>query len=116
MSSLKSYLAGFIASVLLTLLGYMLVSIHINSGHVTFSHEFLIFAVIALALTQAIVQLIFFLHLGKGKDARWNLVVFVSTLAVILIVVVGSVWIMNHLNSNMTPDQMNAYMIKSEGF
>jgi cytochrome o ubiquinol oxidase operon protein cyoD len=54
--------------------------------------------------------LVFFLHLGQGKDTKWNLVIMLSTLTIVLIVVIGSIWIMNHLNYNMTPTDINNYM------
>jgi len=116
-STLKSYIVGYISSIILTLAAYALIEIHINSAHETFSHPFLTFAILTLAIAQFIVQAIFFLHLTSEKGSRWNLVVFGSTLAIILILVVGSIWIMNHLNYNMmaSPSQMNAYIQSQDG-
>jgi hypothetical protein len=31
-------------------------------------------------------------------------------------VVVGSIWIMHHLNYNMMPTQMDSFLIQDEGF
>jgi cytochrome o ubiquinol oxidase operon protein cyoD len=114
---MKSYIIGFISSILLTLAAYTLIEIHINSAHETFSHPFLTFAILTLAVIQFIVQIIFFLHIGRGPDSRWNLAIFVSTLAIVLILVIGSIWIMNHLNYNMmaSPSQMNAYIQSQDG-
>src|SRR5271154_1342220 len=114
---MKSYITGYISSVLLTLAAYALIEIHITSLHETFSHPFLTVAILVLAVVQLIVQLIFFLHLGGGPEGRWNLVIFGPTLAIVLILVVGSLWIMNHLNYNMmaSPTQMNAYIQSQDG-
>ena len=56
-----------------------------------------------LAVCQALIQSIFFLHILQEKKPRWNLIVFASTISIILVIVVFSIWIMNHLNYNMMP-------------
>jgi len=72
--------------------------------------------IFVLAVIQLFVQMVFFLHLlSKSSDRNYNLAVLTSTVSIILIVVIGSLWIMRHLNYNMTPDQMNDYMLKTEG-
>lgn len=110
-ATLKSYLWGFAVSLVLTLTAYRFVASHILAGWV------LVAVILALAVTQFIVQAIFFLHLADEKGSRWNLVVFASTLGIVLILVVGSIWIMNHLNYNMmaSPSQMNAYIQSQDG-
>ncbi len=106
MPTLKSYVTGFVLSVMLTLAAYFAVVNHMQA---------VIWLIVILALIQLLVQLIFFLHLGQGADSRWNLIVLFSTFGVVCILVLGSLWIMQHLNYNMTPGQMNEYMMKSEG-
>ncbi len=115
MPSFKSYLIGFLISVGLTLVAFYFGYQHLSSEHISYSHESLrtIFGV--LAIVQLIVQLIFFLHLGKGADKAWNLAAFFSTGFIILLLVVASIWIMNHLNYNMTPSEMNNYLMREEG-
>ncbi len=113
MPKLKSYIIGFLASLALTLAAYFPVLKHVQSGHEAFSHAHLTLVVIILAVIQLAVQLVFFLHLLSGS--RWNKIVFISTLGIVLIVVIGSIWIMNHLNYNMTPDRMNQYLMDSDG-
>ncbi len=108
---LKKYITGFISSVILTLAAFFVVLrpglFHVSSGGV-------VVIILALAVIQALVQLFFFLHLGEEKGPRWNLVVLLSTFALILILVVGSIWIMGNLNYNMmsmSPSQMDSYML-----
>lgn len=110
MPTYKTYLTGFISSIVLTVVAFSLITIHDNSHHQTFSHPFLLWSVLILAFVQLIVQLIFFLHLGRGADRRWNITFFVATVGLVLLVVVGSVWIMTSLNSSMSPQQMDNYM------
>ena len=105
MATFKSYLTGFILSVILTLAAYFAVTNHASNA---------LLIILALAVVQLVVQLVFFLHLNQGSDRHWNLTVFFSTVSIILILVIGSIWIMNHLNYNMTPGDMNTYMLKSE--
>lgn len=115
MPSLKSYLTGFLISVGLTLVAFYFGYQHVNSDHISYSHQVLRILFGALAIVQLIVQLIFFLHLGKGVDKAWNLAALFSTAFIILLLVVGSIWIMNHLNYNMTPMEMNNYLMEKEG-
>ena len=111
---LSSYIIGFALCLVLTLTAYALVYFHVNSGHESLPHAALIPAILVLAIFQFLVQSVFFLHLTSGS--RWNLVVFVSTLGILLVIVIGSLWIMAHLNYNMMPDQMNQELRKQEGF
>jgi cytochrome o ubiquinol oxidase operon protein cyoD len=113
--SLRSYLIGFILSLLLTFAAYIPVVMHQNSQHEFLAHEFLIPFVIILAFVQLVVQLLFFLHMGQESKPRWNLGIFLSTIGIVFIVIIGSIWIMTHLNYNMTPQTMNKYIIHDEG-
>jgi cytochrome o ubiquinol oxidase operon protein cyoD len=105
---MRKYVSGYILSIFLTLTAFVLVMQHLLSGPV------LVFTVIGLALIQLWVQLIFFLHLDREKGPRWNLLFFLSTIGIVLILFVGSIWIMNHLNYNMTPQETNNYLLQQE--
>lgn len=93
--SYKSYIIGFVLSLLLTLASYEVVV-----GHL-FSVEGTYLAVVVLALAQFIVQVIFFLHLTSESKPRWNAVSFAFTLIITFILVAGSLWVMYNLNHNM---------------
>ena len=93
--TLASYVIGFILSILLTLVAYVGVVRHL------FDSQTLLTAIIGFGVAQLAVQLIFFLHLSKRSRARWNLTAFAFTSLVVLILVVGSLWIMGNLNDNM---------------
>ena len=103
--SLWPYITGFVLAVLLTFSAYEVVVNHYMSG------ISLMVVIVVLAIAQLVVQLIFFLHVGRGKEGRWNFVAFLFTLLILVILVAGSLWIMYNLNYNMmSPDQMNTYM------
>jgi cytochrome o ubiquinol oxidase operon protein cyoD len=114
-ATFASYLTGFVLSIILTLAAYFAVQAHVKSEHSVISHEVLIPLILGLAVVQLLAQLFFFLHLGKESGPRWNLAVLISTLVLILIIIAGSLWIMNHLNYNMTPQEINKYLIDQSG-
>lgn len=62
---------------------------------------------LALAIAQAAVQLIFFMHLGVEEKPRWNLITFWLLVIMVFIIVAGSIWIMYHLNYNVMPDMVH---------
>ena len=106
----RSYVVGFILSVVTTLLAYFLVVNDVWPAHV------LMYVVLAIAVVQLIIQVVFFLHIGRGS--RWKLITFLFTILIVAIVVVGSVWVMEHLNYNMmdmTPNEQKQYMRENQG-
>lgn len=101
-------------SIILTLAAYFLVVQNVGSGSELLSRSALVFTIVALAIVQLAVQLVFFLHLGKGSKPHWNLIVFAYAALLIVAIVAGSLWVMYHLNYNMMlmpPAEVDAYMI-----
>lgn len=105
-NAVLKYMSGFVGALVMTVVAFVLVSEHLLSG------GWLIAALIALALVQLWVQLVFFLHLGDEAKPRWQFTAFLFTVVMVLVIVIGSLWIMYHLNynMNMTPAQMDSYM------
>lgn len=97
----KSYFVGFILSIALTLGAYFLVVQH------SFSRHALIWTLVGFGIAQALVQLLFFLHLGSESKPRWNLLVFLFMTLVLVIVVGGTIWIMLDLNNRMMPPMVH---------
>ncbi|TKI06288.1 cytochrome o ubiquinol oxidase subunit IV [Martelella alba] len=93
--SLKTYLTGFILSIILTVIPFGMVM----SGSA--AKETLIAVLVICAVVQIIVHLICFLHLDTSSEQRWNLVAFVFAVLIIFILVAGSLWIMWYLNHNL---------------
>ena len=56
---------------------------------------------IVLAFAQIGVHLVFFLHLGSAPDHTNNILALAFGVLVVFLVIVGSVWIITNLNSNM---------------
>ncbi len=103
MPTYKPYITGFVLCVAFTLGAYFSVVSH---------SPYALLIITALAVVQLMVQLVFFLYLGRGPDSHWNLVTFFSMVSIVVILIVGSIWIMNHLNYNMMSDET---IIKDEG-
>lgn len=110
-----TYVSGFVLSLALTLCAYLLVRRHIANHHVSPTDTFMVIALSILALTQLVAQLVFFLHLDNKSTPRWNLVVLGFALIVVVIIAAGSLWIMYHLNYNMTPQQQSHYLLQQNG-
>ena len=53
------------------------------------------------AVLQILVQLVMFMHMNTKADEGWNVMSFVFTLTILVLVVGGSLWIMQHLHLNM---------------
>jgi cytochrome o ubiquinol oxidase operon protein cyoD len=113
--SLATYISGFILSLILTLTAYFLVNRHVTSHHTAITHDTLVFMIVGLAITQLLVQLTFFLHLDIESKPRWNLTVLMFAATVLIIVVFGSLWIMNNLNYHAaSPEKIDKYIHSQE--
>lgn len=107
--SLQSYSTGFLLCVLLTTIPYYLVATRMLEGWG------LIICLMTFAFVQLLVQLQFFIHLGHDSKPKWNSLVFLFMALVLLIVVLGSLWIMKNLNyHNMSPNEVNTYIEDEE--
>lgn len=93
----KPLCIGFALSILLTLSAYWITQKSIFSG------ALFLYAIFGLAALQALVQLLFFFHLGIESRPRWNLISFLFMILVIIVVFGGSLWIMQNLNYSMMP-------------
>lgn len=105
--TLTKYIIGFVLSLVLTLVAFYLVEKELLSGTT------LVLVLGGLALVQLVVQLTYFLHLGDEVGPRYKLASFLFMGGILVIVVVGSVWIMDNLNYNMmdmSPQQKTDYM------
>jgi len=107
--NLTTYVTGFLLSVMLTLAAYF------TAVDGALAPRSIGIVVVGLAIAQLLVQLVFFLHLGRETKPRHQLLVFCFTLVVLAIVVYGSIWIMDNLNYNMMPHEMDEQLIEEEG-
>jgi cytochrome o ubiquinol oxidase subunit IV len=95
--SLRGYIIGYVSAIALTIAAFTVVT---STGMAPFSIEA---ALAVLAIAQMLVHLIFFLHINTAPVQKTNIMAFTATMLIIAIVVIGSMWIMGHLNQNMVP-------------
>ena len=88
MGSLKSYLTGFVLSLILTAIPFAMVM----SG--AWSTAAALAGIFSAGLVQILVHLYYFLHLDTSSAARWNLVAMIITLLIMILYVGGTFWIM----------------------
>jgi cytochrome o ubiquinol oxidase operon protein cyoD len=109
--AVRSYGIGYGLSIVSTLAAAGAVYYYAVAHRAAYSYPMLVGAIVALAIFQLVVQLVFFLDLNGRRSARWNLTAFVFMAIIVSIVAAGSLWIMSNLDYNMTPAAMNAYML-----
>ncbi len=98
--SYRSYTIGFVLALALTAVPFILVMT------AALPATALLITIGVCAVVQIGVHLVFFLHLDRSSEQRWNVVVFAYTVVVLAILVGASVWIMFHLSYNMMPGRM----------
>ncbi|HUN98152.1 MAG TPA: cytochrome o ubiquinol oxidase subunit IV [Bradyrhizobium sp.] len=97
---LQSYLIGFGLAMALTAASFWAVSTHVIYGPGVPA------ALVALAIAQMGIHLVFFLHITTGPDNTNNLLALLFGVFIVFLVVLGSLWIMANLNHNMMPTDM----------
>jgi cytochrome o ubiquinol oxidase operon protein cyoD len=95
-----SYLFGFVLSVVLTAIPFAMVMMHLLPVAT------LVPVILGVGVVQIVIHLVYFLHMNTSSSQGWNNAAFVFTLIIVGILVVGSIWVMYHLNSNMMPGMM----------
>jgi cytochrome o ubiquinol oxidase operon protein cyoD len=99
--SFKSYMVGMVLSLILTLASFGAAMTDIVP------RGFGLATIVVLCVTQLIVQLVFFLHIGASRDQRANTGIFLCTGFLIAVIVGLSLWVMHNANQNMMPSHMS---------
>ncbi|WP_123042341.1 cytochrome o ubiquinol oxidase subunit IV [Cohnella candidum] len=90
--SLKSYVIGFVLSLILTAIPLAVVLNDWMQG--TGARAVLLIC----AVLQFVVQLVFFMHLREEKKPRYNLLALILGIIILITIVGGSIWIMTYNN------------------
>ena len=59
---------------------------------------------IVLAIAQMGVHLVFFLQITSGPDNTNNVLALAFGVLIVFLVMIGTIWIMSHMDANMAPD------------
>ncbi|EKT4523340.1 cytochrome o ubiquinol oxidase subunit IV [Pseudomonas putida] len=93
--SVKSYAIGFILSIILTAIPFGLVMYPSLPKNLT------VLIVVAMAVIQVVIHLVYFLHMDRSKEQRSNVSTFLFTTLVIALLVGLSLWIMFSIHIEM---------------
>ncbi len=97
-----TYVAGFVLAAMLTAASFAVVHSAVIYG------PGIPVALIALAIAQMGVHLVFFLHVTSGPDNTNNVLALAFGVLIVGLVLIGSIWIMSHLDHNLMPASMPA--------
>ena len=94
---IRGYLIGLGLSVLATFVSFFI------SGTSLVWQPSIPAALIVLAIAQMGVHIVFFLHITTRPDSMNNIMALSFGVFIVFVLIVGSVWVMTHLNHNMIP-------------
>ncbi|CAI3924136.1 MULTISPECIES: cytochrome o ubiquinol oxidase subunit IV [Commensalibacter] len=93
--SIVSYIVGFILSVVLTVASFWIVLAHALSNSAT------VIALGVLAVIQIFVQVSFFLHVSAAPEQRSEVVSFLFSVFVALVICFGTLFVMHNVGHLM---------------
>lgn len=98
--TVSRYIVGFVLAAILTVIPFWMAMTGTPNLKV----------LVVFAIAQIIVHVVCFLHIDASRPQRWNLMTFIFGIATILIIVVGSVWVMENSMQNMMSKKQMQYM------
>ena len=96
--SFRDYLIGFALSIVLTAIPFWIVM-----ENVFRDPKVAAVVILAFAVVQIVVHMVYFLHMNTQSEGGWTVLALIFTAILVVIALTGSLWIMNHLDSNMMP-------------
>ena len=91
-------MTGFALSVILTAIPFWLVMGGVLNDTLQTS-----IVIMAFAAVQIVVHMIYFLHMNTKSEGGWTFLALLFTLTLVVITLVGSIWVMYHMDQNMMP-------------
>jgi cytochrome o ubiquinol oxidase subunit IV len=95
--SIRGYLSGLALAALLTAASFYVLRTNLIWG------PGIAMALVVLAVAQIGVHLVFFLHLTTAPDNTNNVLALAFGILIVVLIIGGSIWIMDHLNDRMMP-------------
>jgi cytochrome o ubiquinol oxidase operon protein cyoD len=101
-----SYVVGLGLALLLTAVSFWVASTGVLWGPGVAT------GLVVLAIAQMGIHLVFFLHITSGPDNTNNVLALAFGVLIVVLVMLGTIWIMGHMNANMGPtaEVMNLQM------
>jgi cytochrome o ubiquinol oxidase operon protein cyoD len=91
----RSYLLGLAIAIVLTIASFWVARTHIIYG------PSIPVALVALAIAQMGIHLVFFLHITTAPDNTNNVLALAFGMLIVFVLVFGTAWVMAHMNHNM---------------
>jgi len=103
LSETIAYVVGLALALILTGISFWVASTSVLWGPGVAA------GLVVLAIAQMGVHLVFFLHITSGPDNTNNVLALAFGVLIVFLVMIGTIWIMGHMNTNMapTPEMMN---------
>jgi cytochrome o ubiquinol oxidase operon protein cyoD len=98
MSETISYVIGLALALILTGVSFWVASTSVLWG------PGVAVGLVVLAIAQMGVHLVFFLHITSGPDNTNNVLALAFGVLIVFLVMIGTIWIMTHMDANMMPD------------
>ena len=98
MSETAAYIIGLVLALGLTGVSFWVASTSVLWGPGVAT------GLVVLAIAQMGVHLVFFLHITTGPDNTNNVLALAFGVLIVFLVMIGTIWIMVHMNANMMPD------------
>jgi len=105
LSEVVAYVIGLALALLLTGVSFWVASTSVLWG------PGVAVGLVVLAIAQMGIHLVFFLHITSGPDNTNNVLALAFGVLIVFLVMVGTIWIMAHMNMNvgMPPEMMNLH-------
>jgi cytochrome o ubiquinol oxidase operon protein cyoD len=98
LSEVGAYVVGLALALILTGISFWVASTSVLWG------PGIATGLVVLAIAQMGVHLVFFLHITSGPDNTNNVLALAFGVLIVFLVMIGTIWIMGHMNANMAPD------------
>ncbi|WP_064092816.1 cytochrome aa3 quinol oxidase subunit IV [Rossellomorea aquimaris] len=95
-----SHIVGFALSIVLTLIALW---VALSSG---FSTDTIIIIIVGLAIIQASIQLLMFMHIRESEDGKYQTATMLYAAFIAVAVVAGTIWVMSFGMDYMDMDNM----------
>lgn len=96
--TVSGYVTGFVLSVILTAIPFWIVWSNVFDSSLITS-----VVIMAFAIVQIFVHMIYFLHMNTKSEGGWTFIALVFTMTLVIVTLVGSIWVMYHMDRNMMP-------------
>ena len=109
MSETLTYVIGLALALVLTGVSFWVASTSVLWGPGVAT------GLVVLAIAQMGVHLVFFLHITSGPDNTNNVLALAFGVLIVFLVMIGTIWIMAHMNANMMPPPETMNLMTQRG-